>query len=383
MLQLTTSQTINTSNPFFFKATGIKVYSFEEVLYHVYHYWRESLDDFLSDQMISWVSEIGHSYLASEMKKLIALEPFTKRIIDFLRLANYFSKPELDGLRTNLEAWEQRREWEKLKERADHLAKRKEYSKAITLYKRALKYEDNAVILNNLGIMHMNLSQTEEAFIALSRALTLEPDNLSILLHYTESAILAGQYPLAEKALNMATAKATENPDIPFLHGLLAFSKKEFPKALEFFATATQKDPTEPHYVYKSVDAHLAMRQFEKALELLNNSTHHDAAHFIKEADIHESAQDIPAAILAMQKAIDINGDAPSAVLFARLAGYHRINKDNQNAEEAIKKALELAPDNDIILLENARIKKGLGRSKEYQTALADLLKGFKEKYRA
>jgi hypothetical protein len=52
------------------------------------------------------------------------------------------------------------------------------------------------------------------------------------------------------------------------------------------------------------------------------------------------------------------------------------------SAEAAINKALSLSPENNIIRLENAGIKKGLGRTREYQAVLNEILKSFKESYR-
>jgi len=385
MLQFTASQQLNTL-PFTFKTTGIRVYSFEEVLYHVYHYWRESVDDFLSDGMIAWVTEIGHSYLAARMKEISKKEPFTQRILDFLKLIEYFSQKEINTLKSNLEAWEMRREWEKLKERADFLVHRGEPNKALPLYKRALQYEENANLLNNMGVVYMQLSEPKDALRQLTRALTLDPKNVSIMMHYIESAILNENYDSAAKILAKAKELKPDCADIPFLSGLMAYSQKNFTEALDFMDEAIKLDPSVPYYVYKTVDIHMAIRQYDKATQILEQVENKDVLYYTKEAELHERAGDIPAAIRAMTQAAQSTVTADStanANLWARLAGYHRQNYDMEQAEEAIKKAITIAPHNDLVQLENARIKKGLGRTREYQAALNDVLKGFKDKYRA
>ena len=385
MLQLCVSQQIN-KNPFSFKATGIRVYSFEEAIYHVYHYWRESVDDLLSDGMIAWVGEIGHSYLASRMKEMAKEEQFTKRILDFLGLTPYFSKVELDTLKSTLKAWESRREWEKLKERADYLASRGEPGKALALYKRALQFNENAQILNNMGVVYMQLSQPKDALRQLTRALTLEPKNMDILLHYIEAAILSGNFDNAAGALVKAEARDPNCADIPFLRGLMSCARKNFQEALEYFGKAIAQDPTVPYYVYKMADVHMEMRQFDKALECLKafQASEKDATYYAKEAELYASAGDIPAAIKSMEQAADLSDadSISSASIWAGLGGYHRQNYEPKKGEDAIKKALAIAPDNNLVQLENARIKKGLGRSKEYQAALSDIINRFKEKYR-
>jgi Tfp pilus assembly protein PilF len=81
-----------------------------------------------------------------------------------------------------------------------------------------------------------------------------------------------------------------------------------------------------------------------------------------------------------MQKALITNKN--SIDLWIRLAEYYRLNYDLQKATGAITKALELSKKNPRANLENARIKKALGKIKDYQVILNSVLVGFKEKYR-
>ncbi|MCL2840477.1 MAG: tetratricopeptide repeat protein [Defluviitaleaceae bacterium] len=380
MLQLCVSQKINT-HPFAFKATGIKVYSFEEALYHVYHYWRESVDEFLSDGMIAWVLELGHSYLAGRMKELTRKEPFTQRIIDFMQLTEYFSSEEISTLKISLEKWEQRREWEKLRERGDYFVNRGEPSKAIPLYKRALQYEENSTLFNNIGVAYLQLGAAKDAYPYFMKALRKSPRNFSILLHCAEAAILSGHFEDATKFLKKAQNNHANHADIPFLNGLMAWEKKDYTNALAYFSKAIDTDSNVPHYTYKIVDAHLSMRQYEKARKALESITIRDVSYYTKLAELYAAWGNIPRAINASIQATEA-AETPDAVLFAKLAGYYRQDYDPNRAEEAIEKALSINPEHDIVRLENARIRKGLGRTREYQAALTDILKSFKEKYR-
>ncbi|MCL2372370.1 MAG: tetratricopeptide repeat protein [Defluviitaleaceae bacterium] len=380
MLQLCVSQKIN-KTPFLFKSTGIKVYSFEEAIYHVFHNWRESVDDFLSDGMIKWVGEIGHSLLASKMKELRTKEPFSTRLLGFLGLVEYFHPTEISALTPNLEAWELRREWEKLKERADSLVNRGEPDKAITLYQRALKYEENPALLNNMGVAYLQTSAPNKAMRQLARAMSIDPKNLEIQLHYIEAAILSRNYEPAKKAIASAKAKAPELADIPFFEGLIAYQQKSYVEAITQMGRAIELDPSLPLYVYKLADVYIATRQFERAIETLQAASPKDAGFFAKEAELYASSGDIPAAIKSMEKAVEFS-PAPNATLLANLASLHRQNYDLAQAEATIKQALETAADNEHVQLENARIKRGLGRTREYQAALGDVILNFKKKYR-
>ena len=377
-LQFCVSQKHNTA-PYTFKTTGIRVYTFEEVLYHVFHHWRESVDEFLSENLIAWVAELGHSYFATRMKELTRTEPFTEKILNFLRLADYLGEDELSDLRATLEKWELRREWEQLKERGDFFARRNEPEKAIPLYKRALQYDENAPLLNNLGIQYLRINATKEGLSCLTRALSLEPKNFDILLHYIEAAILNSSFDKAAKAIQKAYDINPNHPDIAFLLGLLSYEQKDFPAALKYFEKAIEADPATTYYTHKAVDIHLQMRQYEKALQTLQKSPLRDTSYHEKEAEIYAAWSDIPRAIKSMQAALSLN---PTATQYAKLASYHRQDYDTIRAEAAIQKALSLNPGNNIVRLENARIKKGQGRTREHQAALTEILKSFKDNYR-
>ncbi|MCL1863226.1 MAG: tetratricopeptide repeat protein [Defluviitaleaceae bacterium] len=379
-LQLCLSQSFN-DTPYTFK-TGIRVFTFEEALYHVYHHWRESVDEFLGDKIIAWVTEIGHSYLAAKMKELAAKDGFSAKVMGFLRLAEYFDDDELASLLSELEKWEQRREWEQLKERGDYFARKNECEKAIPLYKRALQYDDsNVAILNNLAVQYMQSGATSEALSFLIKALSLEPQNFSVMLHYIEAAILHGSFDKAAKTIKKAYALQPDNADISYLLGLMSYEKKDYPAALLHFEKAIEADKTVPYYVFKAVDIHLQMRRYEKAHTTLQKITTRDTGYYAKEAEIYHAWGDITRAIRSMNGSLALTQD-PEATQYARLAAYHRQDYDMQLAEIAIKKALTISPENNIVRLENARIKKGLGRTREYQTSLNEILKSFKESYR-
>jgi len=381
MLQLCVSQQHN-DIPFLFRTTGIRVFSFEEALYHVFHYWRESMDDFLSESMITWVSELGLSFLASKIKEIADNGSFSRRVIGFLQLADYFADHEITSINEALISWEKRLEWEKLKERADYLIQRGEPGKALPLYKQALLLEENTALLNNISIAYMQLSAMQDALQYLTRAIELDSDNISLMLHYTEAAIMGHQFDAAESMLaKAAKTAAPQNADIPFLQGLMAFEQNNYNCALKFFDTAIELAPGEPYYAYKAADTHRTMHQYDKALAVLDGIKPKNAVTYVKEAEIHAAAGNITAALHCMRLATSGHG-AQNADLWATLAKYYRKNNDWKHAESAINHALELAPDNDRVRLESARIKKGLGRTREYQTELGNVLRGFRERYR-
>jgi tetratricopeptide (TPR) repeat protein len=329
--------------------------------------------------MLTWVTDLGLTYLAARMKDLIKVESFADRMVGFLRLADYFNADEINQLTQEFTRWETRREWEQLKERGDYFLNRNEPSKALPLYRRALQFDENVPLLNNLAIAHMRITSYGEAVRYLARARTLEPENNALVLHYAEAAILDGQYDKAEAAIAKGEENQPNTADIPYLHGLIAYEQQNYANALAYFEEAAAIDGSVPTYTFKIADTYLRMRQYENALEVLQGIKSPNEEYFTKQAEIYAAYGNVPAAVRAIKQAI---GVSESVNLWVRLAAYYRQDYDLDRANDAITRALALDAENDTARLENARIKKGLGRTREYQAELNDVLRGFKQRYR-
>ena len=377
MLKLCVAQQLN-ELPYTFRTTGTRVYTIEEALYHVYHFWRESIDDFVSEPMVTWVAALGHSYIASRMKDIARGTQFKKCIIDFLQVVDYFTAAEIASISQELDEWEMRREWEKLKERADYLVGRGEPLQAIPIYKRALQFEPNIGLLNNISVAHMQLGLYTQAMQYLAQARNVNPGSLELLYHYAEAAMLSGNLESAQAALEEIARVAPNSAELLFMCGLYSMQQRDFAQAINYLAQAIEAAPKEAYYAYTLADVYTKTRQYQNAIAAIA-TTPKDAKYFEKESDIYFAAGDTTAAIASLLKAMHPGRDA---TMWAKLAKLYRSNYDWQNAEESIAHALAIAPDNDKVRLENARIKKGLGRMRDFQAELTAVLKNFKDRYR-
>ena len=346
----------------------------------MYHYWKQSVDDFLCDELIAWVNDtLNLSYLAARMKELKRIESFNLRMLSFLRLGNYFDDREVRSLSLALIQWEKRFEWEKLKERADELVNRGEPDKAVPLYHRALQYDENIKVLNNLGVAHLKLGAASDAYTFLNRALML--DNMAtpkLILHYAEAAAYCQYFEEAEQALAVV---ADYPADVAFIRGILSVERRLWADAVKYYEQAiTLSEGEVPLYIFKLANVYVHMRQFGKAFATLERVKQRDVHYHVKQAEINAAAGNIPAAIRCMQQAtLHKNNDAS---LWTKLAMYRRMDYDFNMADAAINKALAIAPDNERARLESARIKKALSRTREYQGILNQVLKGFRQRYR-
>jgi len=369
------------ARPYRFRETGIHVYTLEEMLYHCFREWKQSVDDVCSDEMTDWVQNaLGLSLVAAKMRAFAAVEGYAKRLLAFLGITDYISPAQLDSLKQELAAWEKRLEWERLKERADDLLNHDDAERAALLYKKALGFAVNAALLNNLGIAHMAQGQYAPAVDALEQAVALEPENVTLLLHLAEALILYGEYSRAQAALAEAERlEGGETADVLYFKGEIQFYSSVYTQAVSYYEQAAALCYN-PQYLYRLSDAYVKLRQFDKALDALADVREKDKAFLKQQAEVYVQAGNVPAAIKCMERAL-LN-DKNSVDVWIRLARYHRLDYDLDRASKAVVKALGLAPENPKALLEHARIRNAQGSVKDYQSILHKVLAGFKNKYR-
>ncbi|MCL2616339.1 MAG: tetratricopeptide repeat protein [Defluviitaleaceae bacterium] len=369
-----------TRTPYKFKMTDINVYSLEEAAFHVFKYWRESGEEFLSQEFIDWTRDtLKLPYYASKLTELHDKRALSARLIGFLSFFEFYDEIQLSSLRFALQEWEARLLWERLKENADYLYRQGNPAKAAALYRRALEYSENYQILNNYAMSLMKLHRFEEAAALLERAVALEPLSVRLRLGLAESHIRAHSFEPGMRALITAGELDPGNPDIEYMHGLLNLETGDTRHSIEHFNKALSAK-YDPHYIYSLAQVYIKLRSYDKASEILDTVADKDRTYYIVKADIHKLTHNIPAAIKAIEKALLANRS--DVELWTKLAAYHRQDYDLTKAENAVKRALSIDANYERANLEAAKIKKAQGKTKEYQTTLGNILSGFKASFR-
>ncbi|MCL2461044.1 MAG: tetratricopeptide repeat protein [Defluviitaleaceae bacterium] len=368
--------------PYQFKTTGQRVFSLEEALFHVFQDWKQTVEDFCCEELAAWVNDsLGLPFHAAKIRRLAGIESFTQRMTEFLTLTDYFDRSELYSLRGELESWEKRMEWERLKERGDCAFASGEPSKAAALYKRALACERNPRILNNIGVALMRLELYGEAMAYLEEAIKTEAAAVAparMYLNYAEAAIYAHSFEIAEQTLKNA-GQSAEPHEIHYLNGELNFEAGKLAEAAEFFEKAAAQKP-EKRYIYRMAEVYAKMQNHAKAEAALRAVADKDAEYYMKLAEVKAAGGDLAGAAEAIERALA--SEPENVRLWTRLAAYYRRNMDLQKAQSAIIKALAIDPEDDRARLEQARIKKDEGKGREYLAILHNMLKEFKGKYR-
>lgn len=373
---------LNNSNirPYKFSGTGIKVYSFEQALYHFYHYWKDSIDDFDSADFINWVRyDLNLSYVASEIKKLSYEENLTNRFIKFLSIIYYFDDDELKNLEKEIFSWENRSQFEKLKEKADRFIEIGQFEKAVFLYNKALKYSENNIsILNNIGIAYMKSGKYDMALDYFLSAFEKDENNLRVIFNLIEAYILNSKFIDALNFISRAE-KFGENANIYYFYGEISLHNSRLLEAENYFEKSLKLEYN-LQTIFKLSDIYLRLRQFEKALNFLDDFGEDNPDILIKKSEIYVENNNVPAAIRTIEKALIYEKD--SVKLWSLLAKYHRLNYDLVNAEKAVLKAINIDSLSKEANFELAKIKKSQGKLKDYQNILISILDEFKKEYR-
>ena len=363
-----------------FNMTGIKVYTFEEALYHCFNYWKESVDDFLSPEFISWVKEsLDQKYIATKIAELKSIEGSSEQLLKFLSLTDYFDEKAITQLKSEMSLWETRLEWERLKDMGDLFMERDEPQKAHNYYKKALLSGEDIKLLNNMGVCLMQLEIFDCAVDFLSRAYAMDKNDFNILINYAEALIYKGDFELAFKYLRKAERDG-EKAVVSYLYGRLCQENNNLTEALSHYERAAELE-SDSFYCYTLAGIYTKLRKFNKALDVLNNITDKDRTFFIHQAAVYAAFEDYAAAVKCMEKAV-VHGERNNPHLWAILAKYHRLNYDMGRAERAALTALNIDSGNKQARLEMARIKKSQGKTKDYQKSLSQVLDTFKNEYR-
>lgn len=374
MLRLAVSQKEN-STAFVFGATGAKVYTIEEALYYVYHNWRLTSDDFLCASFASWCKEIGLSFISVKISKLIQEKSFALKIMGFVSMVEFFDDSELETLSEVLAKWESRRDYDKLKERADYFTSRREPMKAIPLYLKAIAQDENMELCNNLAVAYMQLGLYKNAYdILKSTHESLPPPE--ILPSLIEAAIGCGMYDEAREFLMGAKGASWQL----FLLGELAWKERKHIECIAFYENAIKESGGNPHYTHTLVKRLTSMRSFDAALKTLYGLEVRDGDFYVSEAHVYAASMDLPRAIKSLKQALSLS-DGKDAALYTKLAEYSRKDYNLSAAEQWVTKALEADGDNEITKLEFAKIRKAQGKTRDYQISLNTILTSFKKRY--
>lgn len=380
MLILSVSPT-KVYKPYCFNSTHKKIYSLEELMYHCYYYWKQSIDDFLAGKIEIWIAdELKLPYLASKIEKIKDKETtITSQFISFLNIIDYFENDELDTIKKQVYSWENMDQWKKYKEKGDYFLDICHYQDALKYYKEALKISDNVSLLNNLGVVYMKQYKFDEAMLYFQKAYFKEPYNEDIIINIVEVLMLQGDYETAEAQLKKFKFM-NNNPRTYLLYGEILYLKKDYERALLALKKANDLGEKFKSNI-RIADIYVSLNEYKAALNAIESIENKDNYYYhYYSAKLNFKIGRTKEAIRQAEQAVEF--DNKNVDIWLLLVKLYKDNKNVSMAERALLKVFELDPENEQGKLEYATLKKSKGLVKDYQNILKSLLNKWKQRYR-
>ncbi|MDD6572594.1 MAG: hypothetical protein PUF12_09455 [Thermoflexaceae bacterium] len=186
--------------PYYISSLGIYVYSLEELCYGIYNNIYLIGSDFVDDALIDFIrNETKDKWLADELAFLKEKNAgLREMVITILLYVDYYTKKEVDELRTLIDNLSALGAEERLKRRADNFLFNKKYDSAIKNYADILNAKEHMMkddfygnVFHNTGTAYGKLFLFEQAAECFKMAYQLNNREES-LKGYFMAAALAG-----------------------------------------------------------------------------------------------------------------------------------------------------------------------------------------------
>lgn len=166
--------------PYFVEATGISIYSIEELAYYLYENIYLIDERLIEEKLYTWIErELEMETLAERLRNgKTAGNHVYNQVMTILKASEYYSEEELNQLSEKIRTISTLQTQERMKHKADELLQNKNYWAAIIEYERILsirqssklKVDFYAMIWNNLGGCYARLFLFEKAAICYENA---------------------------------------------------------------------------------------------------------------------------------------------------------------------------------------------------------------------
>lgn len=186
--------------PYYINSLGISIYSIEELCYSLYNNIYLISSDFVDDELIGFLrGETKDAWLADELTFLREKKAGLREIvITILLYGDYYTKKEVDELRTLIDSISALGTEERLKKRADNFLMNSKFDSAIKNYAAILNEKEHTMkddfygnVFHNTGVAYGRLFHYEQAAECFKMAFGLN-GSVESLKEYYMAAALAG-----------------------------------------------------------------------------------------------------------------------------------------------------------------------------------------------
>jgi len=184
--------------PYYISSLGINIYSIEELCYSLYNNIYLISSDFVDEELIGFLrKETRDTWLADELTFLKEKKAgLREMVITILLYADYYTKKEVDELRTLIDNLSALGIEERLKRRADNFLLNSKYDSAIKNYAALLNEKEHAMkddfygnVFHNTGVAYGKLFHYEQAAECFKMAFQLNGNEESLKEYYMAAAL--------------------------------------------------------------------------------------------------------------------------------------------------------------------------------------------------
>ncbi len=193
------SKTAN--NPYTFFNTRVRVYSYEELCYYIYHNVVLIGEDDIAERLTTWICDaLDMPELGKRINTLIEKRAFAQdMMVEILTYGDYYNNDEIKSFVAECQRLRNMSFQDISKKKADSYLNYKHYMKAGALYDDIIVYKESrderdvflGNVYHNRAVAFAGNLQLEEAKECFIRAFTLNKNNESLIEYFCVLAVLS------------------------------------------------------------------------------------------------------------------------------------------------------------------------------------------------
>ena len=153
---------------------------------------------------------------------------------------------------------------------AIELYESKKYRDAETTLREVLVEDsNNSRARHTLGLVLLELDNAGEAAAELQKAVELGPATDKLQVDLARANVKLKEWDKAEAALKAAEEIKSDNPDIPYYHGMVAAARNDYTSAAADFEKAIELNPGNAYAHYYAGLAYNSIKRRDKTVEHL------------------------------------------------------------------------------------------------------------------
>lgn len=253
----------------------------------------------------------------------------------------------------------------------------KQYDRALAAAKAVEKGQPDHPLAHNLkGAAYLGKKDYADARASFEKALSIEPANFPAAINLAQLDLQEKKPEVARKRFENILTKDKKNAQIMTALSNLAISQGQVKEATAWLEKASQENPDALEPSLQLIAHYLRTGEKQQALTLarkLQGSNSDNPAFLDSLAQAQFANNDMPAALETYLKLATARPDSALAQL--RIAASHMSMKNPSAAENALKKALALQPDNLDAQLSMASLEAGRGNHEQAITVARQIQK--------